>query len=72
MYAQNMIHLVWARIRWIVNILVHIANFTGCNFIKLVTKTCKKPVLIETGSKTYFGVIEINKNFILQNEKRLR
>ena len=60
-----MLHLVWARIVRPVKILVHIANFAGCNFIKLVTKACKKPVLIETGSDARINIVEINKNLIL-------
>lgn len=64
-----MLHLVWAGILRSVKILIHIANFTGGNFIKLVTKACKKPVLIEAGSDACVGIVEINKNLILQNKK---
>ena len=67
-----MLHLVWTRILGSVKILIHIANFTGCNLVKLVTEACKKPVLIETGPDAGVGIVEINKYLILQNKKRLR
>ena len=64
-----MLHLVRAGTIRSVKVLVKVANFTGYNFIKLVAKARKKPVLIETGSDADVGIVEINKYLILQNKK---
>ena len=52
-----MLHLVWARIVRPVKVLVQIAEFTGYNFVKLVSKASKKTVLIETGSDAYISIV---------------